>query len=175
MERNPIGKKGVRYIDCEYYDDCLEEAADEGWKSFSCEACAIYASVQVEDESSVEGRKEPAGQAKPPAAGEKRMCAECQQRPTISPGSKYCPRCMAVRGNQKRWKKGKPAAAKAASKPAPLPTPSAKSPAALLTLDFGRHARVIECLARLAEKEMRSIEMQALFMLVQQFQQNGSN
>jgi hypothetical protein len=32
-----------RSLFCPRYDDCLERAADGGWKSFTCAECQLYA------------------------------------------------------------------------------------------------------------------------------------
>jgi len=32
-----------RSLFCAYYDECLERAAECGWRSWSCEQCPIYA------------------------------------------------------------------------------------------------------------------------------------
>jgi hypothetical protein len=31
-----------RSLFCPCYDECLDRAADSGWKSFTCEHCALY-------------------------------------------------------------------------------------------------------------------------------------
>lgn len=36
-----------RKEDCEHYDDCLEEASCQGWKSFSCHGCKKYEAGEV--------------------------------------------------------------------------------------------------------------------------------
>jgi len=36
----PINKKGLKYIDCPLYGDCLTHAAERNWKRWSCEQCA---------------------------------------------------------------------------------------------------------------------------------------
>jgi hypothetical protein len=32
-----------RSLFCTYYDECLDRAAESGWRSWSCERCPIYA------------------------------------------------------------------------------------------------------------------------------------
>ncbi len=35
----PINKKGLKYIDCPLYGDCLTHAAKRNWKCWSCKQC----------------------------------------------------------------------------------------------------------------------------------------
>ncbi len=35
----PTEKKGLKYIDCPLYGDCLTHAVKRNWKNWSCEQC----------------------------------------------------------------------------------------------------------------------------------------
>lgn len=95
-------------------------------------------------------------------AADRKICIECNERPTISRNSTYCAKCMAARGNRKRREKASPKKSTAPSAPA-LPEQSAGS----LTINFGKYSHVLKAVTELAEKEMRSVEMQVVFMLSQ--------
>ncbi len=43
----PINKKGLKYIDCPLYGDCLTHAAKRNWKSWNCEQCPNLGLKQV--------------------------------------------------------------------------------------------------------------------------------
>lgn len=35
----PVNRKGIKYIDCPLYGDCLMRAAKSNWKTWSCDHC----------------------------------------------------------------------------------------------------------------------------------------
>jgi hypothetical protein len=35
----PVNRKGMKYIDCPLYGDCLMSAAKSYWKTWSCDQC----------------------------------------------------------------------------------------------------------------------------------------
>ena len=43
----PINKKGLKYIDCPFYGDCLSHAAKSHWDAWSCEQCPNLGLKQV--------------------------------------------------------------------------------------------------------------------------------
>ena len=110
-------------------------------------------------------RSEAAAQAKQDTqkkdSPEKRQCDECHERPTITPRVPYCAKCMAARGNRKRWEKA--AKLKKAAEPSKVPAPDRTE--RTVTISFCKYGHVLEALTELAEKEMRSLDMQIVFIL----------
>ncbi len=40
-----MGVESHRNLNCRQYDNCLDEAVHQGWQSFSCSKCPLYAVV----------------------------------------------------------------------------------------------------------------------------------
>lgn len=155
----PRRGKGERDINCEHYGTCLDLADSKNWKSFNCESCPLY---------------HPASKKALPAPEKKentRICEECGERPTITPKHRYCPVCLAYRSNKKR----KATQDKAKSeKPAPSSQKSPllksvaeqakKKPDTVITVDFGAYPIVLKNIKNLAEKEVRTISEEIIYI-----------
>lgn len=124
LNRKPSPEIGERDLDCEFYDDCLNEAAQNAWDTFSCNDCQVYSgedfdgfedleskegngmmkdglesdeSLEMKDTSQQEdSRSKPNKQKK----DNTRRC-ECGKI-TLSANCPYCPSCMAKKANKKR-------------------------------------------------------------------------
>ena len=151
--------QGARHLDCDRYDACLDYAAKESWDGFDCKACE-YATKQGSD-SKTEAMKAPA-----------LLCMECDKKERLG-GSPYCASCMAIRGNKARAAKAKD---KGADKPKKAKKTQSKLKAkkvlndanAALTVDFGKHVSILREVENLADKEIRPVECQVIYMLKKQ-------
>lgn len=122
LNRKPSPEIGERDLDCEFYDQCLDEAAVNCWETFSCNDCPIYLGEDFdEDPESKEGdgimkgsRKsdesleikdsnQQEGSRSKPDKQKKDNTRRCKcGKITLSANCPYCPSCMAIRANKKR-------------------------------------------------------------------------
>jgi len=149
--------QGIRYLDCERYDACLDHAARNDWNGFDCGSC-IYAAKQKKSESK---------EIEAPAL----LCAECGERERMG-SSPYCARCMAIRGNKARAKKknGEKPQKLRDTKVKPKAENAPEEPHAALRIEFGKHVAVLREIERLADQEIRPIECQVIYMLKAQLE-----
>jgi len=112
-----------------------------------------------------------------------RMCKDCGIRPTIQPNSPYCASCLALKGKEARARKKQ--ASQGASKPgkekqeAQAALKTEKGPTQTiqeeeivdsganmeLVLKFGKYGHLLKEIERLAEEEVRPVELQVIYML----------
>lgn len=149
---SPRQGKGERVFDCTHYSDCLDLAAREDWKSFHCEDCKDSEETTLMSEASTETVK---------------ICKECNEKPVISPHSDYCASCMARRSNKARayGKPHKPRKPGKATRKQHESTKALREPNTAVTVDFGKYASVLQEVQDLAEKEMRPVDLQVIYML----------
>ena len=153
---NPKRGKGERKLDCDHYGACLDLAAKKDWKSFNCESCLSFE----------------AGIKEVPAMNEKkentRICEECGEKPTISPGAPFCPSCMAIRSHKARpVKKKGPVKSKKkdTTKDKAEPQKPQQDLNTALTIEFSKHVSVLREVEKLAEEEVRPVDLQVVYML----------
>jgi len=98
-----------------------------------------------------------------------RLCKDCQEKPPMSPHSPYCSSCMQKRAIKARMKSKKASKGEKGEEPAVRPTAhrkeTSKAGTVVMPVDFGRHREVLEAVVKLAEEEMRPLDMQIIFML----------
>jgi len=177
----PSKGKGERFLGCDYYDDCLSRAALENWPSWNCENCDLFKTLFPGGKSKVSEEIE---------SENPRMCKECGIRPTIQPNSPYCALCLALKGKEARARKKE--ASEATTKPqeerqgagAALksekgPTQTIGQPEIVdpernmeLVLRFGKHGNLLNEIEALAQEEMRSVDLQVIYML-KKYLRNG--
>lgn len=174
VEENIQGKprrgKGVRYQRCEAYSKCLDAVTRREWKSFNCESCEIFKEISGLTETEKEQE------------GERRICEDCGEKPTIWPTTPYCPSCMAKRSNSKARKKkdealnserevkgrgrGRPRTRRLdlISKPdhGRTTSPGQKN---VVVVDFSNHPTILQEVERLAKEDIRPLGLQILYML----------
>jgi phosphoribosylformylglycinamidine (FGAM) synthase PurS component len=98
----------------------------------------------------------------------KRICEKCGNNPTIHPNSKTCASCMAKLSHKKRkcpesaFKAGKTKEA-AGSLAKPSVTPEKQKGA--ITIEFKSHVQILKEVEKLAEREMRPLDRQILYIL----------
>jgi len=184
----PTRGAGKRRTECGYYDECLNVAVKADWRTWKCDACPVY-----QDQSGQgKGKDTKATQPKPPNT---RVCSDCNERTTLSPNCPLCPQCMAKRSNAKAKVKKEPEPPKPGAGPdqrraterpqdrrsRPDEGPSmpflAKAPEAgsngTLTIAFGRtHAGILRQVEKLAEQELRPVDLQCIYMLREYLNQN---
>jgi len=151
IEKKPSRGKGQRNEQCKFYDICLNLAAKENWKTFYCEKCPIY-----------DGNKDMVN-------GEKtentRICDECNEKKTISPKHTLCSSCLGKKAwsNTKKGRKRPKKKRTIHDKPEPKkPSPRADTS---LTIQFGKYDSILRETEKLAEEEMRPVELQVIYML----------
>jgi len=93
--------QGDRFLECRYYDDCLDLAAIQNWKSFNCESCDFYRSIFKRTEPQEIAKEMPQDIEK---TEDLKLCEECGERPTIHPNSRLCARCLGKRARKDRDK-----------------------------------------------------------------------
>jgi hypothetical protein len=164
--RKPRRGQGQRDLNCQHYNQCLSEVAQKDWKSFSCEICPLFTKDLAP--------------AKPENT---RICKLCNKNSTIQPSSPYCASCLALKAKESRAK-GKKAIDEtpktsygnqednAALKTEKGLTPTIQEGEIVdsganmsLTLHFDKYDLLLDKLKTLSEKEVRSVEGQAIFIL----------
>jgi len=145
--------QGTRRLDCGRYEACLDHAAMNDWDGFDCASCAYASEKTVSSETD---------EAKTPAA----LCAECGERERMG-SSPYCARCMAIRGNKARAKKkdGEKRGKRSDTKAQPKAEKALEEAATALRIEFGKHAFILREIESLADKEIRPVECQVIYML----------
>lgn len=89
-----------------------------------------------------------------------KVCEICKEKPTIHPNSRYCASCMARRSHKKKTAKETPKR----TSPAQPPRPDRELS---LTVNFGKHGDILEQIERLADEELRPVEMEIIYLLKQ--------
>jgi hypothetical protein len=185
----PQKGKGERWFDCKYYEDCLDLAALRNWHSFNCTRCPLYNHVFEEREMNMETNKSntrPQTRAPEKKEENRRMCAECGQRVTISPSSPLCAHCMAIKAHQAKktqYRGNTEFNEKAQDKTSLVkPTITIEKPQSkqdsgtmALTIQFNGYATILDGIKRIAEYEMRPLEMQVIYILKEYVRANEVN
>ena len=175
MAGSPGAGKGSRNLDCDLYEDCLDQVVKKDWDGFHCEDCTYEADQASGRDAGVTGKA-------------KALCSDCLERPTLG-SSPYCAKCLGVRGNRAKAAKAAKAkdtgaekpkkAAKAKNKGTEKPKkaketqdkPKGKkvlndaNTALTITIDFGKHPLIIREVERLAEDQIRPVVFQIIYML----------
>jgi len=151
MKGNPKKGKGARNGRCEIHSDCLDIAAKKDWKTFNCESCVHYG----------EGNK--VMTTKTAQKETTRLCQDCGEKPTLSSNCPYCASCMAKRANKKKAS-GQPKKKKIDQQRHKVEKPSPRAETAL-TIEFGKYASILEEVEKLAEDQMRPIDLQVIYIL----------
>lgn len=148
---NPKRGQGNRKTDCQFYSECLDHAAKHDWLSWKCDECGLYNS---EEKPEIVKK------------GNTRICeTEGCERITLSQSCPYCASCMAKRansGSKKRPDKSKAQKRTSGKAKAEIASPGLNT---AITIQFGKYASVLKEVKDLAEKEMRPVDMQIIFLL----------
>ena len=102
-----------------------------------------------------------------PETDQKKLCEKCGERPTLNKYSKYCSPCL----NAFRWanKKGPDAPKVSKSKKAKVgkakPEKAPKTATTAFTIDFGKHISILDEIEKIADEEMRPVDMQIIYIL----------
>lgn len=179
-EPKPRRGDGHRNIGCPEYSRCLDLAAKKDWKTFNCEGC-IQGQGQSKDDPLKTEKKE-----------NTRLC-DCGKT-TLSPSCPLCPSCMAKRSNKGKSAKEQPKPKRPRGRP-PTKRPT-ESPGGApkkekttkgmpkservgvgsdtaLTVEFGKYSHILKQVEKLAEEEMRPVELQVVYMLRKSLETGG--
>jgi len=147
----PRRGKGNRKTDCEIYSQCLDVAAKKDWKLWKCDLCPHY------------GDKE-ATATKPVNT---RVCGECADKVTIGPKHDLCSSCLGKKAWSKTGKKKDQRKPK--KKTAAHDKPGGKKASCqgsmIVSVDFSRHAEVLNAIEKLSEEEIRPIDLQVVYIV----------
>jgi len=170
---NPVAGKGQKDIDCEHYLGCLAYAARVPMAAFNCESCDCFPL----------GKKEKPGG---PLMENKKICEKCSEKPSISKFSKYCSSCLNSFKTDKEKAPGKPKRKKVsidkalpekvpetpkrekASSGTAKPEKAPRTPDTAVRIEFGKYISVFKEVEKLADEEMRPVDMQIIYMLKKQ-------
>lgn len=153
MNKDPAPLQVKRNFNCMHYSQCLDKAAKEDWEYFSCSACP---KLQNKDVQNMDNKQQ---------VSSNDLCA-CGKK-VMRPGSTLCASCMAKRSAAKRktnnvFKQNKKAEAVVID--SPCKEGSIRN-GAILTIDFGEHAEILEGIERQAVEDMRPLDMQIIYAL----------
>jgi len=182
MPDYPKCGKGRRHLKCELYTACLGIVAVGGWKDFNCEGCPeLLEFDKTHAGDPLGGDSFLVGQQKESLMQDKKLalCEECKAKPVISPGSRLCASCMAIRSNRDRkkiQKAGRPRGRPKKTPPQPKLSPKpgikdymdrteAKAEEPVITVHFGEHKEILGQIKRLAGEETRTLELQIIHLL----------
>ena len=95
---------------------------------------------------------------------EKKLCEECGERPRMSKFTKYCSPCLNSFKQAKKSAPETPSTEKATTDKE-KPEKALKTANAAVVIEFGRYASVLDEVKKLADEEMRPVDMQVVYML----------
>jgi hypothetical protein len=174
---NPAKGPGERNFDCQFYGGCLGHAAKLDWQSFNCEKCAYLRpkteTCKVEGcENEVHARDLCMKHYKhalrnhriePDADEKKKRCKQCGELRWIESfrrwGNKYQNKRIDICANCVRENREKKKNMKASNQ-------EAKKETVTLTINLTDYPEVAEALKEQARTNIRSIEHQALYIIV---------
>jgi len=157
--------QGTRHLDCDRYEACLDYAAKKDWAGFHCGDCTYEADQARARDAGVTGVTEKV----------KALCSDCKDRETLG-GSSLCASCLGIRGNRAKAAKAAKAV-EAKNKGSVKPKKAKKAQGKLkvkkvlndanaaLTVDFGKHVSILREVENLADREIRPVECQVIYML----------
>ena len=166
MGRRPSPELGEKNLDCEFYNECLDEAARRDWDSFCCDECPVFQGEALMDgDDLVSPEKDEAV----------KLCEECGDKPVISKGSKFCASCLARRASASKARRG---AKKKTKEKRPHGTPPKKQAAViqkhkaretgnntLVQVDFKGYEDILDRLKHEALDQVRTLEGQIIWAL----------
>ena len=153
LKKNPRRGRGKRTESCEFYSDCLGVVAKKDWKSFNCESCQLYSSEATAVNIDKSKNKNT------------RICEECKEAPTITPKHALCASCLGKRSRPKNRGDSK---SSQGQKPFENKTKVDKyvsNESDAVTIKFGRYVLALREIEKLAESEVRTVELQVIFIL----------
>jgi len=154
--------QGSRYLECDQYEACLDHAAKKDWDGFHCEGCTYEADQASGRDAGVTGKA-------------KVLCSDCKERETLGK-SPFCPSCLGQRGNRAKAAKAVEAKNKGFVKPKkakktqsrPKDKKVLNDANEALTIEFGKHISILRQIESLADREIRPVECQVIYMLKRQ-------
>lgn len=101
---------------------------------------------------------------------EKKLCEKCGDNPPMSKSSKYCSPCLNS-FKQAKKKATETLPTKKATSDKETPEKAPKTADAAVVIEFGKYASVLTEVEKLADEEMRPVDMQVIYMLKKQLDQ----
>ena len=173
VKPNPRRGAGHRRLGCPEYTNCLHIMAKKDAKTFNCESCTYDGQGQGKDHPVKTEKKE-----------NSRLCG-CGKI-TLSPNCPYCPACMSARSRQGRSAKKEPKPKRPRGRPPkqrateshteapkkektthgmPKSEKVPVGPNTALAIDFGKYSSILRAVEKLAEEEMRPVDLQVVYIL----------
>ena len=163
MQTKPKKGKGERFLDCPHYESCLDFAAVQNWKSFTCIACEVYIeTIQKPPESTAKQENT-------------RICEKCGEKPTIQPNSPLCASCIGKQAwTDGKAKKKRPPKKKISASPKRKDTTQAQGmhkteicqPRPHFEVIFSeKYGQVLKEVEKLAEIEIRTVDEQIIYII----------
>ena len=163
---------GHRNTNCAHYKECLDLAAKRDWKTFNCENCEHGGQDHGKRAVTI------------PKKENTRLCG-CGKI-TLSPSCPYCPACMSAKSRQGKSAKKEPKPKRPRGRPPkkgttespteapkkektthgmPKPEKAPVGPNTTLAIDFGKCSSILRAVEKLAEEEMRPVDLQVVYIL----------
>jgi len=172
--RKPSLELGERDFNCEFYNECLDEAAKKSWETFSCNDCPVYSGCAILDgdedmneDHTLEGM-EKTGEKNEKSGPENTRRCECGNI-TLSAGCPYCPSCMAQKANEKRQLKKQvtdnPKEKTGHRRKEGVTGKRNKSSANAILVDFKEYEFLFDWLKQDSINQVRPIENQVIWIL----------
>jgi len=161
MKPSPKKGHGQRFLECLHYESCLDFAALQNWKDFTCEDCSLFTGIQ---------KSQPT-----PKQENVRICEKCGKSPTIQPTSPLCASCI----GKQAWQDGKAKKKKPSKKKAPASLKikeaakgqdKRKAEIGQPRTDFqslftGKYSHLRKELEKVAEEEIRTVDEQIIYII----------
>jgi len=101
------------------------------------------------------------------------LCKKCGQKPTISNSSTLCASCMAKLSNEARRHKkdvsDKPKTGDTHTKGRVIQKTHSNGKISRITIEFGKHADLLRSIENIADREIRTVENQIIYILKSHF------
>jgi len=151
----PVKGPGERFLQCKFYEDCLDFAALRNWHTFNCEGCPLYKRIYGEGKIVMLNEEQE----------NTRICSECKKNPTISPKHSLCASCMARRSHQAKAKRAD-AGSKAKTEGFGMHHKEIVDSGLNLEAVFGgKYGYLVKELEKVAEDEIRTLDEEIIFIL----------
>jgi hypothetical protein len=174
MKMRPREGNGERFLDCRYYNECLDVAGIQNWKGFDCEACDFYLIIHKGPDALIEAKVGPTnknatddGMTTVEKPENTRICEECGEKPTISAKHAFCGSCLSKKSwsNGSRNKRHVKRKQKATPKKIKSKKPSPHCKDTLITVNFQRYPSILKGIQEMAEEEVRPLDLQIVYLL----------
>jgi hypothetical protein len=108
---------------------------------------------------------------------EQRLCEDCKQKPVISAGSALCASCLGRKAHKNKPEKESPQHTEKRPPTPPKPKPKEEPQEyhiSSLTIDFEKYVTILQEIRKIAEEEMRPVNLQIIYILRHYLEANRS-